>query len=131
MKKTLLLSTQIIAFLALSLFAGCSNCDDLEGPLLRHVVALKFKPETSANQKADVIKDFHDLPNKIPELLALELGQDVSVEGKAKGFTHCITMTFADEAGRDTYLPHPDHLALVEKVGPLLDDALVLDYWTQ
>ncbi|MBK1876203.1 Dabb family protein [Pelagicoccus mobilis] len=135
MKKSLtILSSLILAILALGAFSGCTECDAgeaAEGRVLRHVVCLKYKDDVTAEQKADVIKDIYDLPNKIKELKYLELGEEVSVEGKNKGFTQVITMTFADEAGRDIYLPHPDHVALVDKVGPLLEDVLVVDYWSK
>ena len=51
-----------------------------------------------------------------------------SPEGLAKGFTHCFNLSFADEAARAAYLPHPDHLAFVAQLKPALDDVLVFDY---
>ncbi len=53
----------------------------------------------------------------------------MSVEGKAAGFTHCFTVTFADEAGRDVYLPHPAHQAFVELIKQHRVQGLVFDYW--
>ena len=38
-------------------------------------------------------------------------------------------VTFADEAGRAKYLPHPDHKAFGDMLGPHLDKAFVVDYW--
>jgi hypothetical protein len=37
---------------------------------------------------------------------------------------------FADAEARDRYLPHPSHLAVVERLDPLLEDKLVLDIAT-
>jgi hypothetical protein len=37
-------------------------------------------------------------------------------------------MTFADEQGRQNYLPHPEHDALKELFGPLLEELVVFDY---
>ena len=50
---------------------------------------------------------------------------------KSKGFTHCFVVTFADEKGREAYLPHPAHKAFVNVLLPVLDDVLVVDYWTK
>lgn len=37
-------------------------------------------------------------------------------------------MTFADEAGRENYLPHSEHDALKNVFRPILDDIVVFDY---
>ncbi len=39
--------------------------------------------------------------------------------------------TFATEADRDTYLPHPAHKEFVALVGPHVDKVCVVDYWTR
>lgn len=97
--------------------------------VLRHVVLFAFKPETTPDQIAAVEAAFAALPAQIPEIVAFEWGGDVSVEGKAQGFTHCFFVTFQDEAGRDAYLPHPAHQALVQLVSQKLEKILVFDYW--
>ena len=40
-------------------------------------------------------------------------------------------VTFANEQGRDAYLPHPAHEAFKKIVGPHLDKVLVVDYWAK
>ncbi len=97
---------------------------------LRHVVMFKFKEAATEKQIQAVVEAFADLPEKIDAIAEFEHGTDVSVEQKAKGFTHCFIVTFRDEKGRDAYLPHPDHQAFVKKLLPILDDVLVFDYWT-
>ncbi|GAL21185.1 stress responsive alpha-beta barrel domain protein Dabb [Vibrio maritimus] len=37
-------------------------------------------------------------------------------------------MTFRDEAGRQNYLPHPEHNALKKVFRPILEDIVVFDY---
>ncbi|MGL4507727.1 MAG: Dabb family protein, partial [Aeromonas sobria] len=49
----------------------------------------------------------------------------------AEGFTHSVLMTFADEAARQRYLPHPDHDALKAIFRPVLERIIVLDYTLQ
>jgi len=50
----------------------------------------------------------------------------------ARGFGHGFCMTFADEAARDAYLPHPSHQSLVQRLLPMLeagsDGVLAFDY---
>ena len=57
-----------------------------------------------------------------------EWGTNLSPENKAKGFTHCFIVTFADKAGLEVYLPHKDHQAFVKELKPLLDDVFVFDF---
>ncbi|WP_294001390.1 Dabb family protein [Sphaerotilus sp.] len=98
--------------------------------MLRHLVLLKFKPDTTPAAIADITAAFHALPAAIDTVRALESGTDVSPEGLARGYTHAFLLTFDDAAGRDHYLPHPAHQAFVARLQPLLDDVLVLDYTT-
>jgi hypothetical protein len=97
--------------------------------VLRHVVLFAFKPEATPAEIAAVEQAFAALPGQIPAIAAFEWGRDVSVEGKAQGFTHCFFVTFRDEAGRDAYLPHPAHQAFVKLVSQHREKGLVFDYW--
>ena len=54
---------------------------------------------------------------------------DISVEGKADGFTHGFVVTFETEKGREVYLPHPAHQEFVKLVGPRVEKVLVFDFW--
>jgi hypothetical protein len=98
--------------------------------MLRHLVLLKFKPDTTPDAIADITAVFHALHAAIDTVRALESGTDVSPEGLAHGYTHAFLLTFDDAAGRDHYLPHPAHQAFVARLQPLLADVLVLDYAT-
>ncbi|WP_210546917.1 Dabb family protein [Rhodoferax sp. PAMC 29310] len=95
---------------------------------IRHLVLLKFKAAVTAPDLQRIEVGFVDLQRQISTVQSLEWGTNNSPEGLAKGFTHCFNLTFADDAGRAVYLPHPAHLAFVEILKPALDDVLVLDY---
>lgn len=99
--------------------------------VLRHVVLFKFKKDASKEKIDAVVKAFAALPSKIDTIVDFEKGTDVSVEGKAKGFTHGFVVTFASAKGREIYLPHPAHKEFVKLVGPVLEDVLVFDYWAE
>lgn len=100
-------------------------------PLLRHVVLFKFKDEASASDVQSVVDAFLELPNQIDAIQKIEWGTNNSPEGLSQGFTHCFFLTFASEADRDAYLPHPDHKAFGGILGPHLDKVLVVDYWAK
>lgn len=99
--------------------------------VLRHVVLFKFKAEVTSEQVQEVIDEFRKLSTKIDSVKGFEWGTDVSPEKLADGFTHCFFVTFADEKGRDAYLPHPAHQEFVNIAKPRLEKVLVVDYWTQ
>ena len=98
---------------------------------LRHVVLFKFKEDTTPGKVAEIVKAFAELPKKIDVIADFEYGTDNSPEMLANGFTHCFLVTFSDEKGRETYLPHPAHQEFVKLLKPHLDKVLVIDYWTQ
>lgn len=98
---------------------------------LRHVVLFKFKDGTAEADIQKVVDAFIALPSKIDVIKSIEWGTNNSPEGLDQGFTHCFFLTFASEADRDIYLPHPDHKAFGAVLGPHLDKVLVVDYWTK
>lgn len=98
---------------------------------LRHFVLFKFKDDAKPEAVQAVVDAFGALPSKIDVITEFEMGTDVSVEMKADGFTHGFLVTFADEKGREIYLPHPAHQEFVKLVGPVIDKVLVFDYWTK
>lgn len=97
--------------------------------VLRHVVSFQFKDEISPERRARAVRDFLELKNRIPEIIKFEGGEDMSVEGFNKGFTHCYVLTFENKEGRDVYLPHPAHIEVAKKNKPLMKDLFVIDYW--
>lgn len=97
---------------------------------LRHVVLFKFKETAKESEIAKVETAFAALTTKIKQIKEFEWGLNISPENLNKGFTHGFFLTFNSEKDRDLYLPHPDHKAFGELIQPLLDDVLVVDYWT-
>lgn len=95
---------------------------------LQHVVSFKFKSTASAEDIKKVEEVFQALKGKIPQIVALEWGTNVSKEKKDKGFTHCFLLTFKNEQDRDAYVVHPDHKAFGKIVGPVLDDVFEIDF---
>ena len=135
MKNTFLL---LLGFLLLS---GCVNkttqaknnisSNNNMNETLRHIVLFKFKATSEAVDIQKIENAFIALPTKIKEIKDFEWGLNNSPEGLDKGFTHCFLVTFESEADRATYLPHPDHLAFVALLDGLVEDVLVLDYWSK
>ena len=96
--------------------------------MIRHILLIQFKPETTPAQIAAVKAAFLGIPEKIDGVTDVEWGENDSPEGKNQGYTHCVFMTFRDEAGRQAYLPHPQHEALKAIFVPTLQNITVFDY---
>ena len=97
--------------------------------MLRHVVLFSFKTTTDRAEVAEIEAAFTRLPEQIDLIRAYEWGTNVSPEGIDQGFTHCFLLTFTSAADRDAYLVHPAHQAFVASLQPVLEKALVIDYW--
>ena len=123
----------IVAAFALSVFAlpapAAAQQEGKEGKKLFHVVSLKFKEDATKDQIKAVEDAFVGLQEKIPGIVALTWGTNVSPEKHAKGFTHCFILVFDTEKARDEYLPHPEHKKFGQVLGPVLADVLVIDFW--
>ncbi len=99
---------------------------------IRHVVLLKFKENTSAEDIKHVENEFRTLATvKVSQVKEYEWGTNISKENLDRGYTHCFVLTFANEEGRDAYVVHEDHIAFVNFVMPYLDDVIVLDFWAK
>lgn len=129
MKKPLLFV--LLAAALVSFFAMADHHKNSDDRVLRHVVMFKFKDTSSQEDIQKVIDAFDTLPSKIDAIIGYERGINNSPEGLDNGFTHVFLLTFADEAGRAEYLPHPDHKAFGQVLRPHKDKVMVLDYWTE
>ncbi len=96
--------------------------------MVRHILLIRFNAAASADAIDAVKQAFLTIPSKIKGVESVEWGENDSPENKNKGFTHCVLMTFADDASRRNYLPHPEHEALVSIFRPTLEDIIVFDY---
>jgi hypothetical protein len=98
---------------------------------LSHVVLIKFKPAATPEQIKKVEDAFAALKEKVPGVTSLHYGTNVSPENKNKGYTHAFILTFGSDKDRDGYLVHPAHKAFGGVLGPVLEDVLVIDFWSQ
>jgi hypothetical protein len=120
----------LVAFLsAVIISAMITNANAADK--LQHVVCFKFKSTATTQDIQKVEAAFRALKGKIPQIVSLEWGTNVSKEKKDKGFTHGFILTFKSEQDRDAYIVHPEHKAFGKIVGPVLDDVFVIDFWAK
>ena len=91
---------------------------------VKHVVLMQLKPETPEKTVTDLFAELAGLTEVVPGLLNFSGGPYSSPEGLQQGFTHGFVMTFADEASRDGYLPHPAHESVKSQILEHLDGGL-------
>ena len=121
----------VLCVLSVVPVAAVCRAEDAKPPekVLRHAVFFKFKDDTSDEDIGKVVSAFDALPKKIDSIKGYQAGKNISPIGFDDGLTHCFLVTFADEAGRAKYLPHPEHKAFADSLRPHLETVFVVDYW--
>ena len=95
--------------------------------MLRHVALFRWKPETTAADVSKVEAALHQLPGKIPCILAYRFGRDVGVQDGNADFA--LVADFPDEEGLATYANHPDHQAVLQNlIRPILAQREAIQY---
>lgn len=85
--------------------------------MIRHCVFIRFRAETSAGQKAEIYREISALKGRLPGLLAVHAGDNVSPEtGMDKGYSEGFIVDFDGPAARDAYLADPEHRATGVKI---------------
>jgi len=102
---------------------------DTTTPIYRHVGLFQFNDDTPANTGGEIEQAFRALCTGLPFVKDFEWGRNSSPENLNDGFTHCFLVTFASAQDRDTYLPHPAHVAFCQNfLDANLKKACVVDY---
>jgi hypothetical protein len=85
----------------------------------RHVVALQWKPETTFDQQAAIVRALRTLPNSIAEIRSYVVGEDARVN--AGNHDVVIVADFDDVDGYLVYRDHPEHQRIItEMIAPHL-----------
>ena len=80
--------------------------------MIRHCVFIRFKSDVSAAYRADLFAEIDALRDRLPGILAVHIGGNVSPEtGMDKGYADGFIVDFADSFARDAYLADPEHRA--------------------
>src|SRR5437764_15028576 len=96
-------------------------------PEIVHVVLFKWTEEATPEAISAALQALLGLKDRIPGILDITGGPNFS--DRNKGFTHGLVVRFANRAALDTYIPHPEHQAVVHNhISPIRADILVVDY---
>lgn len=95
--------------------------------MIEHLVLFKWKEDASDSAIAKVMEGLKNLPNEIPEIIALSCGENFS--SRSQGFQHGLVVRFSDREALATYQAHPAHQEVVQDfIKPILQDILAVDY---
>lgn len=82
--------------------------------MIRHVVILTWRPETTDEQKQRVGAELAALPGLIPEMRGYSFGPDAGInEGNGQ---FAIVADFDEVADYLVYRDHPDHLKVITEL---------------
>ncbi|MEM8959735.1 MAG: Dabb family protein [Pseudomonadota bacterium] len=89
--------------------------------MIRHLVALRYKPGTSDAAKAMLMDELEGLRDHIDGIIDFQVRANVSVEDEmVRGFRDLFWFDFRDTLVRDVYLTDTVH----QQIGARLVDAL-------
>jgi hypothetical protein len=95
--------------------------------MVEHIVLLKLSPETTIEQKEELIRRTLLLKNVIPGIVDIQQGMNFSM--RSQGYEIGLTVRFIDRASLDNYGPHPAHqeiVAYLKEIG--LADSIIVDF---
>jgi hypothetical protein len=86
--------------------------------MFRHVMSIWWTDESSAETRAHAVAQIRGLPDIVPEIRSLELGEDL---GMRPDNPHIVFIVdFDDEDGFLAYRENPDHVALGVWMRPIV-----------
>ena len=97
--------------------------------MIRHIVMWKVRGDTREDKASNVERlraSFHSLRGRVPGLLHLEIGADVS--GVDYACDVVLFSEFASQAALDAYAEHPEHLRVKREVADLRTERHQVDY---
>jgi hypothetical protein len=98
--------------------------------MLKHIVMWQFASQAEGKSKQENMDQIRcallQLPSAIPEILSMEIGQDIGVGREP--YDMVLITTFADAAALERYQHHPDHLAVSATVSKVRTARATVDF---
>jgi hypothetical protein len=95
--------------------------------VVEHLVLIKYKADTTAEQKQQLIDGLKSLKGRIDGIEELTVGENFSE--RAHGFQIGVLVRFRDRASLEAYGPHPVHQEVVQRdLLPIKEDVIVVDF---
>ena len=97
-----------------------------EKSLVDHLVLFTVKGDARTEDVEDLLASLKDLKTEIPNVIDLSVGENFSE--RSQGYTHGLFVRLRTVDDLRSYISHPEHLAVVEKLDALTTGRLVVDY---
>ncbi len=95
--------------------------------MFRHVVLMRWKEETTADQLSHMEAGLAGLPALVPEIRDYKFGADAGVS--PGNFDFAIVADFDDVESYVVYRDHPDHVALInDRIKPLVAERVAVQH---
>ena len=93
--------------------------------MIDHLVFLAAREDASPEDIEELIASIRSLKDTVPGVVDLSVGENFSP--RSGGYTHGLFVRFETVDDLQGYIEHPDHQAVVEKLGRLTS-RIVVDY---
>ena len=98
--------------------------------MIKHIVMIRLKkagsPEEKRTNAQKLGSAIEGLMGKIPELLSMEVGMNLST--KASAYDLVLTSEFDSMETLETYRVHPEHQKVLEILYEVMESTAVVDY---
>ena len=94
--------------------------------MLQHVVVAKFKPETSQDEREEIVAALRTLPGKVVDIRRFKVGLDVLHSERSYDFA--LVSTFDDLDALKCYQAHPRHVPLAQRLRAASQNLIAVDY---
>jgi hypothetical protein len=95
--------------------------------VVEHLVLIKYKADTTMQQKYQLLDGLRSLKGKIDGIVELTVGENFSE--RAQGFQIGVLVRFRDRDALEAYGPHPAHQEVVQRdLLPIREDIIVVDF---
>jgi len=89
--------------------------------MIEHMVWIKFHGGVTEHRIAEHVAALAGLAQSVPGIVELKIGKNMT--DRAAGCTHGLIVRFASKQDLQTYITHPNHVAVAN---PLFEDADVM-----
>jgi heme-degrading monooxygenase HmoA len=95
--------------------------------LVEHIVLIKFRPEVTETEKAEIVSRLKSLKSVIPGILDIQAGRNFSTRNQ--GFEVGLTVRFENREALEAYGPHPRHQEVVKRMQELgVENLIAVDF---
>jgi hypothetical protein len=95
--------------------------------MIRHIVLLTWKDETSSAQIDAVSEGLGTMPDLVGGIVRYEFGSDLGL--RAENADYVLVADFETEDDYHRYASHPDHLEVIERtIKPIVSGANRVQY---